>query len=165
MCLIFRHAWINLNAGNWWKVTDSEQLGMVVSLILGNHLWLQIRMDSAAACLCYANIKSRNHMILKKITELVQNIFLTLSLNSFMIILCLQSPWNSWTSWLLGFNQNISDGALTGFIHLQWRKTHSSVGSSHCPVLWDSVSHLQSTWDTLHSTYLSVFMFHMLPDP
>jgi len=32
-------------------------------------------MDSAAACLCYANIKSKNHMILKKITELVQNIF------------------------------------------------------------------------------------------
>ena len=64
----------------------------MVSQILGNHLWLQIRMDSAAACLCYANIKSKGHMILKKITELLKNFFfLTLSLNSFMIIPCLQS--------------------------------------------------------------------------
>lgn len=74
-------------------------------------------MDSAAACLCYANIKSKGHMILKKITELLKNFFfLTLSLNSFMIIPCLQSQWNSRTSWLLGFNQNISDGSLTGLI-------------------------------------------------
>lgn len=62
MCLTFKHAWINLNAGNWLKVTESKELGMVL-LILGSQLWLKIRMDSAAAFLPYANIKSKDHTI------------------------------------------------------------------------------------------------------